>query len=221
MKTIVRISLAVVALGVFANAASAQTTGNVVWGAVPGAGVSIAADWGMTMNDDAKALVGGESGMYFGGRLGYGADMFGVYAAGGMYPIGIEGVDGEMTLGGGLAFHAINKAETPLKLSIQGGVGYIKQGEDTRLDFIGGAVIGFTPASTGVSFTPWVMPRVQYVTVTDEDGEFGFGASGGVNVDFPQGFGFHAGIDWLTIGDPSISPMQVGAGLHYTFKTPS
>jgi len=216
MKTIVRISLAVLALSVFANATSAQTTGNVVWGALPGNGVSIAGDWGMGINDDAK--LGGESGMYFGGRLGYAMQMITVYAAGGIYPIGIDGVDGEVTLGGGLGVHVLNKAEMPVSLSIQGGAGYVKFGTATTLNFIGGALLGINVPSEGVSIKPWVMPRVQYVKITDFDGELGFGASGGLSVDLPMGVGFHAGLDWLTIGDPSLKPLTVGAGIHYAFK---
>ena len=217
MKTIVRITLAVLALGVFASATSAQTSGNVVWGALPGNGVSVAFDWGMGINDDAK--IGGESGMYFGGRLGYAMQMVTVYAAGGIFPIGIDGIDGEMTFGGGVGVHVINKAEMPVSLSVQGGAGYVKFGDDTQLSVIGGALVGINVPSTGVAIKPWVMPRVHYVKITDFDGELGFGASGGLAVDLPMGVGFHLGLDWITIGDPSIKPLGVGAGVHYSFKT--
>jgi len=216
MKTMVRIGLAVLALGVFTNAMSAQTPGNVVWGALPGNGVTIAGDWGMGINDDAK--IGGESGMFVGGRLAYGAQMFSIYGQGGIYPIGIDGVDGEVTFGGGVAVHVLNKAEMPVSVSVQGGAGYIKAGTDTRLDFVGGPLVVINVPSTSVAVKPWVMPRVHYVKITDIDGEFGFGASGGLSVDLPMGVGFHAALDWFTIGDPSIKPLTVGAGIHYTIK---
>jgi hypothetical protein len=219
MKTTVRISLAVLALGVFATATSAQTVGNVVWGALPGNGVTISGDWGMGINDDAKIL--GESAMYAGGRVGYSAQMFTIYGAGAYYPIGVEGVDGEVAFGGGVAVHVINKAEMPVSVSVQGGAGYVKSGDDTRLDFVGGPVIVINVPSTSVAVKPWVMPRVHYVKITDIDGEFGFGASGGLSVDLPMGVGFHAGVDWFTIGDPSIKPLTVGAGIHYTIKLPA
>jgi hypothetical protein len=215
MKTIVRISLAVLALGVFANAASAQTSGNVVWGALPANGVTIAGDFGMGLNDDAK--IGGESSMYLGGRLGYGMNMFSIYAVGGMYPFGNDLVDGEMTLGGGLAVHVINRAEAPVSVSVQAGAGYIKFGDETQLTFGGGPLIGINVPSTGVAIKPWILPRVQYVKVTDIDGEIGFGASGGVEVNLPMGVGFHLGLDWSStdFGGVSIKPLVLGAGVHY------
>lgn len=217
MKNLVRISLAVLALGVFASAASAQTSGNVVWGALPGNGVTIGADFGLGVNDDAK--IGGESSMYFGGRVGYGANMFTVYALGGLYPIGNDAADGEVTLGGGVAVHVINKAEAPVSLSLQGGVGYINPGS-TQLNVIGGALIGLQIPSTGVAIKPWIMPRVHYLSISDFDvSEVGFGASGGLSVDMPMGLGFHLGLDWVTIGDPAIKPMTVGVGVHYGVST--
>jgi len=216
MKTILRVSLAVLALGVFANAASAQNAGNVVWGALPGSGVNIAGDFGLGVNDDAK--LGGESSMYVGGRLGYAANMFTIYAVGGLYPVGNDLVDGEVTLGGGVGVHVINKAEMPVSVSVQGGVGYIKFGDATTMNFGGGPLLGINVPSSGVAIKPWVMPRVQYVKTTDVDGEVGFGASGGLAVDLPMGVGFHLGLDWFTIGDPSVKPLTVGAGIHYGVK---
>jgi opacity protein-like surface antigen len=61
----------------------------------------------------------------------------------------------------------------------------------------------------------------------DTSSRFGFGASGGVNVNFNAGFGIHAAIDWATFSEKTedllakYSPLHFGAGLHYTFRTPS
>jgi hypothetical protein len=68
------------------------------------------------------------------------------------------------------------------------------------------------------------MPRVQLVRASFgglSDSEFGFGASGGINVTLPMGVGAHVAIDWLTIGDPSVSPLHAAAGLHYKINVPS
>jgi hypothetical protein len=218
MKAIGRIAVGALVLGLIAGSAAAQTHGNVRWAALPGAGVTIGAEFGMGLNDDAK--FGDEAGMYLGGRAAYGASMFTVYAIGGVYPLGVEGLDSETEFGGGFAFHAINKADMPVSVSVQGGVGYVKWGTSTELYFIGGVPIAFNVPSTGVSIKPWVMPRVEYIKVTDFDGEFGFGASGGVVVMLPMGVGFNLGIDWLTIGDPSWKPLTFGAGVQYTFNMP-
>jgi len=215
MKNLVRISLAALALGVFASAASAQTSGNVVWGALPGNGVTIAGDFGLGVNDDAK--IGGASTMYFGGRLGYGANMFSVYAVGGMYPIGNDFADGEVTLGGGLAVHVMNQPAAPVSVSVQAGAGYIKFGDATQMTFGGGPLLGINVPSTGVAIKPWLLPRVQYVKITDFDGEIGFGASGGLAVDMPMGLGFHLGLDWSStdFGGATVKPLIVGVGVHY------
>jgi hypothetical protein len=221
MKAIGRIAVGALVLGLMAGSAAAQTHGNVKWAALPGAGVTIAGDFGMGLNDDAK--FGDEAGMYFGGRAMYGASMFSVYAMGGAYPIGVDGLDSEMEFGGGLAFHAINKADMPISVSVQAGVGYVKSGDETELDFIGGVPITINIPSTGVSIKPWVMPRVHYIKITDIDGEIGFGASGGLQVVLPMGFGFNVGVDWqsITFGDADAwQPMTFGAGVQYTFKMP-
>jgi len=214
MKNMVRIGLAVLALGVFANGAWAQTHGNVVWGALPGNGVTIAGDWALGVNDDAKL---GDAAMYAGGRVAYAAQMFTIYGMGGVSPIGNDFVDGEVTFGGGLGVHVINKAEMPVSVSVQAGVGYVKFGDETELNFGGGPLLVINVPSTSVSVKPWVLPRVQYVKITDVDGEIGFGASGGFIVDLPMGVGFHAGLDWSTtdFNGLKFKPLYVGAGIHY------
>jgi hypothetical protein len=55
----------------------------------------------------------------------------------------------------------------------------------------------------------------------ESDSEVGFGASGGLNINLPVGLGFHAALDMLTIGDPSISPLTAGVGIHYKIAVPS
>jgi hypothetical protein len=239
MKTIVRISLAAVAVAVFANAASAQLPSVPVYTAPGGfQGLMISGDWGMGMNSDAKAYGVDESPMAFGGGVGYGTKMFNITALVGYLDTKNEGLSKPISFGGNVGVTVLQKAESPLAINIFGGIGYTSLSAADGGGSIGtnmavpfGVGIGFSPPSSGsVSFQVWGAPRGHWNQFSPEVGEsesdFGFGASGGVNVNFAAGFGIHAAIDWSTFSEDvgtesvSVSPMTVGAGLHYLFKMP-
>jgi hypothetical protein len=232
MKTIVRISLAALAITVFASNAAAQ--GGYL-GYMPAytspkgyQGLMISGDWGMGMNDDAK--LSDDAPMAFGGALGYGSGKFNILAGASYVDPKVDGVSKPISFGGLLGFTLLQKAESPLSVNVFGGAGYWSvsdtagNGLYTQLQAPFGVGISFAPPSSGsVSFEIWGAPRGQYVSVTpegaDATSEIGFGAAGGVNVNFAQGFGIHAAIDYLNVGgDLEGSPMVVGAGLHYNFK---
>jgi opacity protein-like surface antigen len=238
MKTIVRISLAAVAVAVFANAASAQLPTMPVYTAPGGyQGLMISGDWGMGMNDDAKSYGSSDSPMAFGGAVGYGAKMFNITALVGYLDHKNAALSKPISFGGNVGVTVLQKAESPLAINVFGGVGYTSLSLEgggsvgTNLNVPFGVGIGFAPPSSGsVSFQVWGAPRGNWTQFSPEVGEstsrFGFGAAGGVNVNFAQGFGIHAAIDWTSFSEDtdaglaSASPMVVGAGLHYLFKMP-
>lgn len=232
MKTIVRIGLAALAITVFATNAAAQGgyLGYLPTYTSPKGyqGVMISGDWGMGMNDDAK--ISEDAPMAFGGMLGYGSGKFNIQAGATYVDPKVEGVSKPISFGGNLGFTLFQPAESPLSVNVFAGAGYWSVSADggeglyTQLQVPAGIGISFSPPMSGsVGFEIWAAPRGQYVSVTPEGedalSEFGFGAAGGVNVNFAQGFGIHAAIDWLSVGgDLDAKPMVVGAGLHYNLK---
>ncbi|MDH3458981.1 MAG: hypothetical protein OER90_19240, partial [Gemmatimonadota bacterium] len=178
------------------------------------------------LNDDAK--IGTESPMFVGGRVTLGLPMFSVWAGAGPWPIGVDGADSKIAFGGGAGFHVLNAPMMPVTVSIQAGIGYYNNSQFGFSDLLvsGGPLVVINVPSPGVSVKPWLMPRVQLVRESYDDGspsesEVGFGASGGLMVTAPMGIGVHATLDWFTIGDPSVKPLTVSGGIHYKIMVPS
>jgi hypothetical protein len=236
MKTIVRFSLAALAIVLFANSAIAQLPSVPVYTGPAGyQGLMISGDWGMGMNDDAK-YPGGDSPMTFGGAIGYGAKMFNINGLVGYVDPKVTGVAKPISFGGNVGVTVLHKADQPLAINVFGGAAFTSfsaeggGGIEKTINVPFGVGVGFTPASSGnMKFTIWGAPRGDWVQTTPEggtsDSQFGFGASGGVTLNFAQGFGVHAAIDWSTFSidqgggtSVTVSPMVVGAGVHYNFK---
>ncbi len=217
IKIFGRIATVVAVLGLLAPPASAQHE-NAWWPALPGTGVMVGGDVGLALSDDAK--IGGETPLYVGGRVQVGLPMFGVWAAAGMAPLGVEGVDSEITFAGGLGYHVLNAPMMPVTVSIQAAATYIQD----LVTFGGGPLLVINVPSTGVEVQPFIYPRVEYVKISDVDGEIGFGGSGGLNVNLPMGVGFHAAIDFLSVGfgdSDRESQLRAAAGVHYNIQVPS
>ncbi len=220
--------------GAFAAPAAAQLLGNVTYAAMPGTGVTISGDYGLSLNEDAK-YDSESTTSFIGGRIGLGLPMFGVWAGAGGYPIGIDGSSAKIGFGGGAGFHVLNNPMTPVSVSIQAGVGYYKQPEaddDFKvLQVPFGALITINVPTTGVAVTPWIYPRGQYTSIGASDidtrGKVGFGVSGGLMVTAPMGLGVQASLDWQTVNDlffegfGSYKPMVASFGLHYKINVPS
>jgi hypothetical protein len=242
MKTIVRIGLIAVALAVFANTAPAQDAAQPVWTSPAGfQGLLISGDFATGLNDDAKFST--SSPLAFGGSVGYGASMFNVRATAMYVDTKRDDLKKPISFGGQVGVTVFQPAESPLAVNVFGGVGYTSYKTDTdpsatfnkNLNVPFGVGIGFSPPTSGnIGFEVWAAPRGQYNSndLTDAGLDkvnfFGFGVSGGVNVNFNMGFGIHALIDWSTFSEKTVdgtvyesfSPMYVGAGLHYNFKMP-
>jgi hypothetical protein len=83
--------------------------------------------------------------------------------------------------------------------------------------------VGFalTVPNPALAIKPWLAPRVDIVrhtvassTSTDTD----FGLSGGVELNFLNGFGLHAAYDFVKAGD--LKPGVFGIGAHYALRLP-
>lgn len=221
-RTVGILALAALVGGLVAQSAAAQLHGNAVYPAMPGTGVTIAGDVALTMNDDAKVL--GETAYFAGGRVTLGLPMFSVWAGAGYVPIGVEGVDKEITFGGGVGVNVLNAPLMPVSFSFQAGVGYLSETDGSTMIVPAGALVVLNVPTPGISFKPWVMPGIRWVRYSpdggDSDSEIGFGASGGVMVGLPMGLGVHATLDWMTIGDPSTKPLYLSVGLFYKIGVP-
>jgi len=222
--------------GVLATPAAAQLFGNATYAAMPGTGLTIAGDYALSLNDDAK-YDGVSSTSYAGGRIALGLPMFGVWAGAGSYPIGVDGASGKIAFGGGVGVHVLNKPEMPVSVSVEAGYGYYKQPSDaddfTLMKVPFGLLLAVNVPTTGVGVTPWVYPRGEYVSYKEgtgsSTGKVGFGVSGGVMVTLPMGLGIQGTLDWLSVKNTLFSPEATGTfkpmvasfGLHYKFKIPS
>ena len=236
MKTIVRVSMAAVAVAVFANAASAQLANVPVYTSPTGyQGILIAGGVGLGVNDDAKFT--NSSPLAFGGAIGYGAKMFNIHVMVAQLDTKDDaGLGKEIEFGGQVGVTIMNKEASPVAVNAFGGLGYLKfdnNANDFKVMSIPvGIGLGFKVPSTGVAITPWAAPRGQmnmYSSGGLSASQIGFGVSGGVSVNMPMGLGFHAALDWSTFSEKTgtdlgtlakASPLVFGAGVHYVFKMP-
>jgi opacity protein-like surface antigen len=209
----------VVALAaVIAAPASAQLIGNAVYPAFPGTGVRLAGDVAFGLNDDAK--VGGESAMYGGARVGLGLPILSAWAGLGTYPMGVDGVDSELSFGGGVALNLLSAPMMPVKLSLQAGGGYQSVEGTKTINVPVGALLVINVPSPGIGIEPWVYARGHWRN-SDSNSDFGYGVSGGLNLTLPIGFGIHVVGDWMSIGDPKVKPLLLSVGLDYKISVPS
>ena len=210
-------------LGLTASTATAQIFNQPVYfSPAHGTGVTVAGDFGYGVNEDAE-LTSGEKPWAAGGRIILGTQ-FVQLSGGASYVVPRGGADKEVAFGGSVALNLFRStATTPVAVNVQVGVGYLKQGNNTLLDFPIGIGIAADVSTPGVSVEPWAAPRVHIQRVSNgtSDTEVGFGVSGGLNVNLPIGIGLHAAADWMTIGDPSSQPLRVGGGIHLKFSVPS
>ena len=186
-----------------------------------GASTFVAGSYGRGLNDESgklnavSAIVGRTtSGLSFQGGFGY-----------------IDGVgDSEWTLGGAAGYDLLSDA-SPAQLTLQGGIGWMQLsdptgliGDITLLRFPVGVALKGNIDSSSASVTPWVMPRLNMVRFSSDGGsttQTDFGASAGVGITMPSGFGVHAALDLLAVsvdvGSASETQQQLrfGLGAHY------
>jgi hypothetical protein len=240
MKLLMRYaSIPVLALGLLARPASAQLNSLPVFHSPKGgAGFTLAASYGMGVNDDS--------------------DKNTTWAA--RASIGIQ----ELTIGGGiatvnpkvstgnreqeiqwmanLAYRVFGGALVPVAVSIQGGVGHLSHqvagaaaGEVTEWRFPIGVGVALNIPTPGFSFEPWIAPRADILRSEEEIGTIlgkktrgGYGVSAGVSLGFAMGLGLHTAVDWSSLPEtrlgfvqfPETKPVTFGIGVHYSFRLP-
>jgi len=212
MKTIVRLSLAVLALGLMADVASAQLTGLPAYNYVPAAaGVTVSGMFGRGLNNaSGKANSAG-------GMVTYGAEMFWVGAGASYFDFSTAKV---ASFGGNVGVNLPLGPELPVKVAVVAGAGYWSKSGTNSLMVPAGVTLAIDVPSTSMSVTPWISPGVRYNRVS-AGGVSGsttkFGGSGGISLTLPMGVGIDAAVDYTNIS--GASPFLGGIGLHYTFKT--
>jgi len=205
-------------------------------------GWSINVDFAMGGNEDSEFFPG-EKPMAYGGQVMVGGAIGYLYAGFHLVdpkdPADPATVDKGKSFGGGGALTLYNKGSQGFvsNLQIGGGttsynVAGVEGAKYSIANGIAGVSAGFAGGSEAVKFEVYAAPRAQVVNYKAEftgitgRTRFGFGASGGVNVQLQAGIGLYAGIDWYTInltddsaGD-SIKPLVFGFGINYHGKVP-
>lgn len=220
------IALTMLMTAVVGESATAQLAGNPVYAITPSVGVTLAGDYG-------RGLVVGESEKtdYMGGRLIFGFPGVSLWFGGGTYD-NLTGAEKEMMLGGGVAVDFLRDPSKPVVLSLQvgGGTGACAT-ECTVTNAVAGPSIKFNIPGVVGNVQPWLMPRA-HATRFSMNGavvnQFGFGASGGINLTLPFGLGLHAVLDYATFSETTSgamiaekrAPLIVGGGLHYRLSIP-
>jgi hypothetical protein len=209
--------------------------GSVVWGTMPGPGVTLYGDFATGLNDDAKPNTG-ETPIYFGGRAELGLPMFSVWAGFGSYNPGGEGAEKSTPFGGGVGVNIIKGPMVPVMVTLEAGVGYLKEsgaveGDDNkRLDVPIGARVGINVPSAGIGIKPWITPRAHIVNwsvggVEGSETKVGFGVNAGLAVQLMMGLGIEASVDWMSIkfveGADAWKPLTLGVAAFYRISVPS
>lgn len=122
--------------------------------------------------------------------------------------------DSEATLGGAVGI-PLSQGES-FDVAVQGGLGWFSSGDFTFIRVpIGVSFSGGSTTESGAAVVPWAMPRLNIARISfsgESDTETDLGISGGVNMTFPSGFGFHAALDILLAGE---DPLHLGFGVQY------
>jgi len=220
------IAVMALAMGLVAEAASAQLAGNPVYAINPGVGVTINADFGRGLNDESGKT------QFMGGRVVLGVPMVSFWVGGGIWDPR-TGADKETSLGGGAAINIIKAPLLPVALTLQVGGATLSCGDEcSDLHFVAGPALRVNVPTPGIGIEPWIMPRVhmtRFSFMGESASQTGFGASAGINVNLPMGLGLHAAVDFASLPDvtegaltiPDMSPMYGGIGIHYKIALPS
>ena len=126
----------------------------------------------------------------------------------------------EFTLGANVAVHVLSDSNTPVQVSVQGGLGWASidgaVNNTTILNFPIGIALHGRPSGNATTVTPWVMPRLD-ISRASIGGLSGtstnFGASAGVGITSESGAGVHVALDYLNV--EGGSPLGFAVGGHY------
>jgi hypothetical protein len=209
----VRTSLAVLALGLVADVASAQLQGIPAYNYAPAAaGVTVSGMFGRGLNDaSGKANSAG-------GMLTYGAEMFWVGAGASYFDFSTAKV---ISFGGNAGVTLPLGPSVPVKVAVVAGASYASKNSVKNMVIPAGVTLAIDVPSPNLTVVPWISPGVRHLRTDPGTGTTfsttKFGGSGGLSVGLPMGVGFDVAVDYTNIS--GASPFLVGVGLHYTFKT--
>ena len=196
------IAVLALAMGLTAEATSAQLAGNPVYAINPGVGVTLNGDFGKGLNDASG------KGNFMGARVVLGVPMVSFWVGLGQYDSydpdpALQAAaifDKEITLGGGAAINLIKAPLLPVALTLQVGGATVGCGADcSNLNVVAGPALKINIPTPGVGIEPWIMPRVHMTRISsggESTTQTGFGASGGLNINLPMGLGIHAVVDF-------------------------
>jgi hypothetical protein len=216
--------VAAVGMTAVALPAAAQVRGLPVYNAGVPRGIGVAADFGFPNEDAGKGLGYGVTGSAGLGLVGVTATL------GGYNPDGPA--DTKLAIGGTVNYRVFGGPLIPLAVTLQGGVGYYKPdvaGVDASdLHVPIGVGFALTVPNPALAIKPWLAPRVDIVRrkaettgvlgASSTTTETNFGISGGVELNFLNGFGLHAAYD--LVADGSVKPGVFGVGAHYALRLP-
>jgi len=142
-------------------------------------------------------------------------------------PDGPAGSD--LSVGGTLNYRLLGGPLVPLSVTLQGGVSYAKPGdgllpgsEVSAYHFPVGVGFALVIPNPVLAIRPWLAPRVDvdYRTAgSASNTATNFGLSGGLELNFLNGFGVHAAYDRVFAKDVA-DPSTFGIGAHYSFRVP-
>jgi hypothetical protein len=214
MKVVSRLSIAALALVLFAAPAAAQLTGLPAYNFAPAAaGVTVSGMFGRGLNDASGKINS------VGGMLTYGANMFWV-GAGASYVDMSSGGLKAVAFGGNVGVNLPLGESLPVKVAIVAGADYWSKSGIKAMNVPAGVTLALKVPASGITVVPWVSPGIRYMRADVGSGwssETKFGGSGGISFGLPMGVGFDLAIDYTNISGGS--PLFFGGGLHYTFKT--
>ncbi|HET6578096.1 MAG TPA: hypothetical protein VFG66_07225 [Gemmatimonadales bacterium] len=214
-------ALVILALTLGASPARAQNPGLPVYNIGVPRGIGLYGD--VAFPNDAA---GGGTAYGVTARAGFG--FLGATATlSSLNPDGPAGSD--VSVGGTLNYKLLGGPLVPLSVTLQGGVSYAKPGdallpgdEVTAYRFPVGVGFALVIPNPVLAIHPWLAPRVDIAYQTTDAGsntDTNFGLSGGLELNFLNGFGLHAAYDRVFAKDVA-DPSTFGIGAHYSFRVP-
>lgn len=204
-----------------------------------GTGITIAGDFGRTVNNKVNGIAAPQKPSTIGARVSLGLPFVTVSVGAGIYDPKVLAQKNEVQYAGSAALKIFGAPLIPVAVSLQAGAGVITVGTGTgatkTVNIPVGIGVALNVPTPGASIEPWVAGRVHVSSVSTGGGttsgtQLGYGASGGINLGLPIGVGVHVALDWASFAAKASSPilsqrnkierLTVGVGLHYSIKLP-
>jgi hypothetical protein len=230
-------SVAFAGLGLLlAHPAAAQLQGlPVYFSPKGGTGITFSGDFGRVSSTKLNGVSSPAHPTAIGARVSLGLPFVTVGVGAAVFDPKIATQDNELQYAGTAALKVFGGPLVPLAISLQAGVGYLKQGSGTFAAKNVNVPIGLGAAlnipTPGASLEPWVAARGQLRSTSvgaASATQFGVGLSGGLSVGLPIGLGLHVAADWSRFGAKTsgalmmdkVEQLVIGIGAHYSIRLP-